>query len=422
MDLRRIFLLLLSVTLTAPAWAQISGGLQGRVTDTSGASIARAQVTLTRTSTGVKQRTETTADGYYTFPQLPPGSYSVEVAATGFASVLRQGVTVVTGQAARVDVPLNPGGGHETVTVTEDVPLLQSEQSNIQTNIPGRTVAAIPLNTRNFIQLSTLAPGVELPPGTLLPRINGGRPRTNEYLFDGISALQPEPGQVVFFPILDDIQEFTIEANNVPAEFGRFNGGVVNVTTRSGTNEFHGSLFEYLRNEDLNARNYFARPPARKPEYRRNLYGGTIGGPVLHDRLFFFGDYQGIRQAIGVVRTSTIPTTGGAAGRIYRRGEDLRSGDDGVQQRNVFTDGVSERRDHDAAGSGGGGAAVAVACANQRAARRTTTRALRTMPITRTSSMCGWMARWARAIARLGATRTTTRWRSRCRRCRMGAG
>ena len=203
---------------------------------------------------------------------------------------------------------LKPGGGQQTVTVTEDAPLLQSELSNIQTNIPGRTVQAIPLNTRNFIQLSTLAPGVELPPGTLLPRINGGRPRTNEYLFDGISALQPEPGQVVFFPILDDIQEFTIEANNVPAEFGRFNGGVVNVATRSGTNTFHGSLFEYLRNEDLNARNYFARPPARKPEYRRNLYGGTIGGPVLQDRLFFFGDYQGIRQAIGVVRTSTIPT------------------------------------------------------------------------------------------------------------------
>ncbi len=306
--MRRTILLLLSFLITAHAWAQIAGGLQGRVTDPSGASIARAQVTLTRMSTGVRRKTESTADGYYTFAQVLPGSYSVEIAATGFATVLRQGVTVATGAAVRVDVPLRPGGSQETVTVTEDAPLLQSEQSNIQTNIPGRTVQAIPLNTRNFIQLSTLAPGVELPPGTLLPRINGGRPRTNEYLFDGISALQPEPGQVVFFPILDDIQEFTIEANNVPAEFGRFNGGVVNVTTRSGTNTFHGSLFEYLRNEDLNARNYFARPPASKPEYRRNLYGGTIGGPVLHDRLFFFGDYQGIRQAIGVVRTSTIPT------------------------------------------------------------------------------------------------------------------
>ena len=310
MGLRRVILSLLCLALLVgvPARAQISGGLQGQITDSGGASIAQARVTLTQSSTQVQQVTQTTGDGYYAFTQLQPGRYSIEAVAPGFSTVLRQGLTVVTGQAVRVDVPLRPGGGQQTVTVTEDAPLLQSEQSNVQTNIPGRTVQAIPLNTRNFIQLATLAPGVELPSGTLLPRINGGRPRTNEYLYDGISALQPEPGQVVFFPILDDIQEFTIEADNVPAEFGRFNGGVVNVTTRSGTNTFHGSLFEYLRNEDLNARNYFARPPARKPEYRRNLYGGTLGGPILHDRLFFFGDYQGIRQAIGVVRTSTIPT------------------------------------------------------------------------------------------------------------------
>ena len=143
------------------------------------------------------------------------------------------------------------GLGQQTVTVNGDVPLLQAETSNIETNIAGAAVISMPLNSRNFIQLSTLAPGVELPPGTLLPRINGGRPRTNEYLYDGISALQPEPGQVVYFPILDDIQEFTIEADNVPAEFGRFNGGVVNVATRSGSNTIHGSLFEFFRNEDL---------------------------------------------------------------------------------------------------------------------------------------------------------------------------
>jgi hypothetical protein len=299
---------LFSVLGSAAAWAQISGGLEGRVTDAAGAAVADARVTLTQLSTHVEQATQTTSEGYYAFSPLTPGGYSIAVAAKGFTPVLRQGVTVRTGQPVRVDVPLRPGGAQETITVTSDAPLLQSTQSDVETNIPGRTVQAIPLNTRNFIQLATLAPGVSLPPGTLLPRINGGRPRTNEYLYDGISALQPEPGQVVFFPILDDIQEFTIEANNVPAEFGRFNGGVVNVTTRSGSNAFHGSLFEYLRNEDLNARNYFATASARKPEYRRNLYGGTLGGPILRDRLFFFADYQGIRQAIGVVRTSTIPT------------------------------------------------------------------------------------------------------------------
>src|SRR6202000_1184682 len=117
------------------------------------------------------------------------------------------------------------------VEVNSSVPLLQSQTSDIQMVIPATQIVAIPLNSRNFINLTQLAPGVELPPGTLLPRINGGRPRTNEYLFDGISALQPEPGQVAYFPILDSIQEFTVQANNVPAEFGRFNGGVVNVAT-----------------------------------------------------------------------------------------------------------------------------------------------------------------------------------------------
>jgi hypothetical protein len=196
----------------------------------------------------------------------------------------------------------------DAVTVNADAVLLQSQTSDIQTTVSGGTVQALPLNTRNFIQLAQLAPGVALPPGTLLPRINGGRPRTNEYLYDGISALQPEPGQVAFFPILDSIAEFTVQANNVPAEFGRFNGGVVNVATRSGSNQWHGTVFEYLRNEALSARNYFASPSARKPMYRRNLFGATLGAPVLHDRLFFFGDFQGTLQRIGVTRIATVPT------------------------------------------------------------------------------------------------------------------
>jgi len=288
--------------------AQVSGDLKGRVLDTSGAAVAGAAVELTQSSTSIKQSTTSTSEGYYSFSQLTPGVYQVDVTATGFEHLTRKGITVITGTTGTVDLALTVGSDQQSVTVTADAPLLQVETSNIQTTIPGHTIRALPLNTRNYIQLATLAPGVELPPGTLLPRINGGRPRTNEYLYDGISALQPEPGQVAFFPIIDGIQEFTIEANNVPAEFGRFNGGVVNVSTRSGSNTFHGSLFEYLRNEDLNARNYFASPTAPKPEYRRNLYGGTLGLPILKDRLFFFGDYQGVKQYIGVTRISTIPT------------------------------------------------------------------------------------------------------------------
>ncbi|HEV2708882.1 MAG TPA: TonB-dependent receptor [Edaphobacter sp.] len=290
------------------AFAQIAADIRGRVLDSSGAAVAHAQVELTESSTNVHQATVTSGAGDYLFTHLNPGSYRLDVTAPGFKHLSRIGVTVIVGQTVSADLHLTAGGDQQTVTVNSDAPLLQAETSNIQTNIAGKTVIAMPLNTRNFIQLSTLAPGVELPPGTLLPRINGGRPRTNEYLYDGISALQPEPGQVAFFPILDDIQEFTIESDNVPAEFGRFNGGVVNVATRSGSNAFHGSLFEFFRNESLNARNYFSKAPARKPEYRRNLFGASLGGPVLHNRLFFFADYQGVKQLIGVTRISTIPT------------------------------------------------------------------------------------------------------------------
>jgi len=302
-----ITLAFIACTLPAAIHAQIAGELKGRVTDVSGAGVVGAHVTLTQSATGVRQSMVTTSDGSYDFAQLVSGAYTIQVQSAGFASYTRNGITVVTGQTVGLDLPLTVSGSDSTM-VSGDAPLLQSQTSNIQTTIPGGTVHALPLNSRNFIQLAQLAPGVALPPGTLLPRINGGRPRTNEYLFDGTSALQPEPGQVAFFPILDDIAEFTIQANNVPAEFGRFNGGVVNVGTRSGTNQWHGSLFEYIRNEALNARNYFTAANTRKPMYHRNLFGATLGGPVLHDKLFVFADYQGILQRIGVTRISTVPT------------------------------------------------------------------------------------------------------------------
>ncbi len=298
---------LFAVFATSAAMAQIAAGVQGRVADGSGAGVARATVVLTEDSTSFRQQTTSSASGDYGFSQLNPGSYRLEVTASGFERLSRTGVTATVGQTASVDLTLTIGAEQQSVSVDADAPLLQAAESDIETHIPGATVVAIPLNSRNFINLASLAPGVSLPPGTVLPRINGGRPRTNEYLYDGISALQPEPGQVAFFPIIDDIQEFTIEADNVPAEFGRFNGGVVNVATRSGSNNFHGSLFEFFRNEALNARNYFASTGA-KPEYRRNLYGGTLGGPVLRDRLFFFGDYQGIKALIGRTVISTLPT------------------------------------------------------------------------------------------------------------------
>jgi len=322
---------LLTLFAAATAHAQIAGELKGRVSDPAGAAISNAHVELIQIDTQVRQQTSTTGDGYFVFTQLNAVRYDLHVVAPGFAVLDRKGITVALGQTASLQLALNVGSDTQSVVVNEDAPLLQAQTSNIQTNISGSEVSALPLNSRNFINLTQLAPGVELPPGTLLPRINGGRPRTNEYLFDGISALQPEPGQVAYFPIIDSIQEFTVEADNVPAEFGRFNGGVVNVSTKSGTNAFHGSLFEYFRNEDLNARNYFTTLPTPKPEYRKNLYGATLGTPLLRDRLFFFGDYQGIKQLIGRTIISTVPTCAERLGnfsgvaKIYDPADPLRS-------------------------------------------------------------------------------------------------
>ncbi len=300
---------LASLSLVAPSsLAQSDAGIRGTVLDPASHTVANAQVRIVAEATGETRTAISEAAGEFQFPQLLPGRYRIEADAPGFAHLVRSGIVLTTGTTSVIDLSLSVGSPDQTVNVNADAPLLQAVTSDIQTSIPRSAIVGLPLNGRNFVQLATLAPGVSLPPGTLLPRINGGRPRTNEYLFDGISALQPEPGQVAFFPIIDDIQEFTVQSNNVPAEFGRFNGGVVNLSTRSGSNDLHGSLYDFFRNEQLNARNYFATAGARKPEYRRNQFGATLGAPILHNRLFFFGGYQGEQQAIGITRISTVPT------------------------------------------------------------------------------------------------------------------
>ena len=392
-----------------PVYSQVLGDLKGRVADASGATVAGATVQLTDMNTGVRQNATTSSAGTYDFPNLVSSVYVVRVKADGFNFYERSGVTVTTGQTVGLDFVLPVGDLREVVQVSADAPPLQTGTSDIQTTIPGRTVVALPLNSRNFIQLAQLAPGVELPSGTLLPRINGGRPRTNEYLYDGISALQPEPGQVAFFPIVDDIAEFTILANNVPAEFGRFNGGVVNVATRSGSNTIHGSVYEFFRNEDLNTRNYFARSGA-KPEYRRNLYGATIGGPVVHDKLFLFADYQGIKQRIGVTRISTVPTPAQRAGNF---------GTTNIYDPNTTTTVNAERCAHDlrTTPSTVRSTQLRKRCLHASLfptfpAPRTITHAQPATTITRTSSTFVWMGRAASVTAPLRATAITAKWSS----------
>ena len=303
--------LALCAVLSVPTAAQIGGGaLAGTVVDQGGAGVPGATVTITAVGTNLSRTVMTGVDGEYLVTGLAPGPYRIRVDLSGFRPLAREGIRLATGETLRLDLLLELGALTEAVTVQADAPLLRSETSGLGHVVDHRKVVDLPVNGRSFITLASLVPGVAVPPppAAPLPRINGGRPRTNEYLFDGVSVLQPEPGQVAFFPNIDAIQEFKIESNSPPAEFGRFNGGVVNLTTKSGSNAFHGTAFEFFRHEALNARNLFASASAPKPQFRRNQFGGVAGGPVRRDRTFFFVDYQGQRQTIGRTVISTVPT------------------------------------------------------------------------------------------------------------------
>ena len=302
-------------TAVIPARAQTAAGeITGVVKDQGGAAAPGATITVTEVRTNAQRVAVATGDGVYTVPSLTPGEYRLDVELPGFRPVRREGIRLATGEKARIDFALAVGSLQEQVTVVRDAPIAREATASLGTIVENEQVLQLPLNGRMFIMLAAIVPGVALPPNSVLPRINGGRPRTNEYLFDGISVLQPEPGQVAYYPVVDAIQEFKIETNSPPAEFGRFNGGVVNLTTKSGGNAVRGNVFEFFRHENLNARNYFQRSNPGKPDYRRNQYGGMLGGPLVRDRTFFFVDYQGQRQDIARTVTSNVPTLAERAG------------------------------------------------------------------------------------------------------------
>ena len=304
----------------SPADAQTAAGeITGIVKDQAGEAVPGATITVTETRTNHLRVAVSTDDGVYTAPSLAPGNYRLDIELAGFKPMRREGIRLSTGEKARIDFDLSVGDVQEHVTVVAaDSPIVRAETASLGTVVENEQVVQLPLNGRLFIMLAAIVPGVALPPNSVLPRINGGRPRTNEYLFDGISVLQPEPGQLAYYPIIDAIQEFKIESNSPAAEFGRFNGGVVNLTTKSGTNVVHGNVFEFFRNQHLNARNYFQASNPVKPDYRRNQYGGMLGGPVARDRTFFFADYQGQRQSIGRTVTSNVPTLAERSG-VFRQ-------------------------------------------------------------------------------------------------------
>src|SRR5215510_1294328 len=281
--------------------------LFGAVQDPSGLAVPKAKVEVEDQATKVRYATVTNETGAYHILGLPSSRYVLTVEQPGFRTYQQSGIVLRLADRTSIDLKLEVGQPSQTIEVTEAAPLLQTASGEVGLNMEEKKITTLPLDGRNFIPLVTLSPGVALPNGQFLPRINGSRPRTNEYIYDGISVLQPEPGQVVYYPIIDGIAEFKLNVNAYSPEYGRSHGGTVMVRGKSGTNQFHGSVFEFFRNEALNARNLFAQP-GPKPEYRRNIYGGTFGGPIQANKTFFFGDWQGTRLRTGVTRFSVVPT------------------------------------------------------------------------------------------------------------------
>ncbi|MGA8308425.1 MAG: TonB-dependent receptor [Terriglobales bacterium] len=319
-------LLLLAVVVgivAEPTWSQeVTAAIVGTVTDPSGAPIPGATVTANDVDRGTPWIATTNETGAYSLPRVPVGNYEVKVSANGFQTAAVSAFTLVLNQTARIDVQMKVGQVSETVEVTSAAPLLQTQSTEISTIIDAKTNESLPLASRNYIQLTLLAPGVTTvnPQGLTQaqsmtssgrPYINGNREQANSFLLDGVDNQENINNEVAYQPSVDAIQEFNLITQNASAEFGQYQGGIVNTTIKSGSNRIHGSAFEFFRNDILNANTWQngltigaanpnplvqeANGVGKKPQLRWNMFGATIGGPIVKDKLFFFADYQGQR-------------------------------------------------------------------------------------------------------------------------------
>jgi hypothetical protein len=331
-NLRRLLIACFVATLVLvsakPGWCQnVYGTIAGTVSDSSGASVAAATVTLTNMDTNEKHNIATDASGNYTFVNILPGKYKVEAEKSGFKKVVRQPILVQVESGIKVDLTLAVGSQTETVEVSAEVPLLQPETNSLGQVVEQRTVTELPLNGRNPLALVAMAPGV-VPQGqpsagnssTGSPvganpfalgdfQIGGGMPGQSQILIDGVPTNGAYLNVVTVVPTQDAIEEFKVQTNNLGPEYGRFAGGVINLSTKGGTNSYHGSAYEFLRNKVLNANDFFANAGGTpRPPFTQNQFGGNAGGPILKDKLFFFGSYEGFRQRKGSILTTWVPT------------------------------------------------------------------------------------------------------------------
>ncbi|MGH9838126.1 MAG: TonB-dependent receptor domain-containing protein, partial [Blastocatellia bacterium] len=325
---RSVITLLFALSLACAAFAQQeTATITGEVKDAAGAVVPGAQITITNVETNVALKSETNEQGVYTVTSLRPGPYSISVEKAGFKKTVRSGVTLQVNQVARIDVSLQIGALETVVEITADAALLETETSSRGSVIDQKKIVDLPLNGRDYNQLALLSPGVL--PGT--PRlasvnfkgvlnVNGNRTFNNVFLLDGVdnisysNSFRGENVQLVQ-PSIEALQEFKIQTNAYSAEFGRSSGAVVNATIKSGTNAIRGSVYEFLRNDVLDANNFFSNAlGAPKPVRQRNQFGSAVGGPLIKNKTFWFGDYEGLRDREGVPRVRLVPTAAEKAG------------------------------------------------------------------------------------------------------------
>jgi len=312
----------------APGLGQrVYGTIGGTATDASGAAVAEASVTLTNLDNGGKQSITTDSSGSYTFVNIQPGRYKLEAEKTGFKKFVREPILVQIESGLRVDISLVVGAQTETVEVTSEVPLLQPETNSLGQVVEQRSVTELPLNGRNPLALVALVPGV-VPQGQPSAgnssmsnpvganpfalgdfQVGGGMAGQSQILIDGTPTNGAYLNVVTVIPTQDAIEEFKVQTNNLGPEYGRFAGGVINLNTKSGTNKFHGSAYEFIRNKVLNSNDFFANSSGiERPPFTQNQFGGNVGGPIKKDKLFFFFSYEGFRQRKGSIISTWVPT------------------------------------------------------------------------------------------------------------------
>jgi len=319
-----IYAIALSIAFTLPLAAQsTSSTVSGKVTDPSGSVVPAAAISASNEDTGLRRATTSNDDGVYVVPLLPPGRYRISVQKEGFKPITRTGIVLQVDQVARIDFVLDLGAVAETIEVSDNAPLLQQDTSALGQVVDNQKILSLPLNGRMTFRLVNLTPGIIVTPGSsgqfgdvsvgtfddINFSINGGRAQSNEVMVDGVPSTTGFLNLMTTVPSVDATQEFKVQSNSMSAEWGRFGGGVINVSTRGGTNEFHGSLFEFVRNNAFDSNEFFNKRAGRNiPPFRMNQFGGSGGGPLVRNKTFFFANYEATRWRRGDIFQTTVPT------------------------------------------------------------------------------------------------------------------